>query len=421
MNIFSPDWLKSIMPDPGKKMQEWRDPIEKGLIFRVTASGDRRWSLRYVNSAGDHRRASIGPFPAVGLAASRARAREIKGSVASKVDVVGVEKQTKAEARRKKLQTVAGLAEAYFVAAALGTHVSGNARPKRVSTIKEDQRVYEKLVRPRFGNTPVVDMRRAEIQAFVDSVSKKARGTGRQCRDVIRQLLSYAVRQGLVEFNPAIGVGAVQAQPRDRVLTDSEVQALWAAFAPPRMTAEMGLALRMAMTTLQRGNEVVGMRWAEIDLTARTWSIPAARMKGKRPHLVPLSDLAMSLLDEAKEKIGGTAFVFQSPAKDGPQPMERRALTRAMNRTITALKLPRATPHDFRRTGGSNITGERIGMSRFIVGQVLAHADGGVTGRHYDKNDYLPEKRRALEAWAALLDEIVSGKERPSNVVPLSA
>ena len=101
--------------------------------------------------------------------------------------------------------------------------------------------------------------------------------------------------------------------------------------------------------------------------------------------------------------------------------MDRRALTRAMNRVARSLKLPRATPHDFRRTGGSNITSERIGMSRFIVGQILAHTEGGVTGRHYDKNDYLPEKRRALDAWAALLQKIVDGKEQPANVVPLKA
>ena len=161
------------------------------------------------------------------------KARELKGSVAGKVDVVGVEKQTKAEARGRKLQTVARLAEAYFVAAALGTHVSGNARPKRASTIREEQRVYEKLVKPRFGDCAVADLRRAEIQDFVDRQSKKAKGTGRQCRDIIRQLLSYAVRQGIIEYNPAIGVGAVQAQPRDRVLTDEEVRRLWAAFTRP--------------------------------------------------------------------------------------------------------------------------------------------------------------------------------------------
>lgn len=78
---------------------------------------------------------------------------------------------------------------------------------------------------------------------------------------------------------------------------------------------------------------------------------------------------------------------------------------------MAALKLPSATPHDLRRTGATNLTSERLGIPRFIVSQVLAHAGdtGGaaaVTGLHYDRNDYLAEKRKALLAWARLLQAI---------------
>ena len=85
--------------------------------------------------------------------------------------------------------------------------------------------------------------------------------------------------------------------------------------------------------------------------------------------------------------------------------------------------MPDATPHDFRRTGSTNITGERIGIPRFIVSRVLNQMSdtGGaaaVTGV-YDRNEYLPEKRRALDAWAALLTAIVAGEERRPNGVPV--
>ena len=180
----------------------------------------------------------------------------------------------------------------------------------------------------------------------------------------------------------------------------------------------MRLAMRMALLTLQRGGEVVGMRWSEIDRQNRLWTIPAERMKGKRPHRVPLSEPALALLDEADEIIGGKEFVFQSPRAENA--MDRHAFSRAFARFTKQLKIPRATPHDFRRTGATNITGERIGIPRFIVAQVLAHADHGVTGMHYDLNDYLVEKRRALDAWAALLTEIGTGAKRPANVLPLA-
>jgi integrase len=101
--------------------------------------------------------------------------------------------------------------------------------------------------------------------------------------------------------------------------------------------------------------------------------------------------------------------------------MDRRGPTRAMNRTVKERGLPKVTPHDFRRFGSSNITGERIGLPRFIAGQILAHSDGGVTGGHYDLNDYVPQKRQALDAWAKLLRQIVNGEKRPNNVVVMAA
>ncbi|MDX1070472.1 tyrosine-type recombinase/integrase [Sinorhizobium medicae] len=418
------------MPEDGKDRLELRDNDEPGLLFRVTKSGARSWSIRYLNAAGEHRRKTIGPFPSVGLAKARELARKIKGEVASKVDVVGVEKQTKVDAQRRRMNRLSGLADAYFADAALGLH-RASAKPKRKSTMDEEKRIYEKLVKPKFGDTPVADITRREVTDFVSKQTRVAKSTGRHCRNLLRQLLAYAVHKELIDHNPAHSIAVANSEPRERMLSDDELQSIWKACARPgrveglAMTEEMGLALRMALVTLQRGSEVVGMRWEEIDREARIWIIPAARMKGKRPHLVPLSDLAMSLLDEADELIGGKEYVFQSPRNGEQFAMDRRAFTRAMKRIVTALKIPRATPHDFRRAGASNLTSERIGVPRFVVSQVIAHAGdtGGaaaVTGLHYDLNDYLSEKRRALDAWANLLHAIVEGKERPGNVIPLA-
>ncbi|MBB4524622.1 UNVERIFIED_ORG: integrase [Rhizobium sophorae] len=433
MTKLTTELLKNVRPGDGKDRLELRDDDEPGLLFRVTKSGARTWSIRYVNNAGEHRRKTIGPFPSVGLAKARELARKIKGEVASRVDIVGVEKEAKAEAQRKHMNRLDGLADAYFADAALGLHrATVKAKPKRASTLAEEKRVYEKLVKPQFGDIPVADIKRRDVADFVSKQTRRAKSAGRHCRNILRQLLSYAVHKELIDHNPANSIAVVNSEPRDRVLADEELRRIWQACKRPgeienlTLSEDMGIALRMALVTLQRGGEVVGMRWTEIDREARTWTIPAARMKGKRAHLVPLSEPALSLLDEAEEMIGGKEFVFQSPRSDDDVSMDRRAFTRAMNRIVTALKIPRATPHDFRRSGATAITSERIGIPRFIVSQVIAHAadTGGaaaVTGMHYDLNDYLPDKRRALDAWANLLQEIVEGKERPGNVVPLVA
>lgn len=428
------DTLKNAMPEKGKRL-ELRDDQEPGLTFRVTDKDVRSWSIRYRNAAGEHRRKLIGPFPAISLAKAREEARKIKGNVAGGGDIVAVERTSRAEEKRKRLNTLDGLADAYFDDAALGTHRS-NAKAKRETTLTEERRIYDKLVKPVFGGEPIANITHAEIQAFVTKQTRKAKSNGRHCRNIIRQLMSYAVRNRLIPMNPASDIAVAMPEARERILTDDEMEAFWQACGQPQdvedlaLSRLMGVALKMAAVTLQRGGEVIGMEWAEIDIKARTWLIPAKRMKGGRAHLVPLSDSALALLDEAKALLPEkttSAFVFPSPRnKEDEQSMDRRAFSRAMKRIVGALEMEGATPHDLRRTGATNITGERIGIPRFIVSQVLAHAGdtGGaaaVTGLHYDQNDYVPEKRRALDAWASLLEQIVGERQRADNVVGMIA
>lgn len=435
MPKLSDDLLKNVRADLGKRL-ELRDDKEPGLIFRVTDRGVRTWSVRYRNAAGEHRRKKLGAFPAIGLARARALARETKGHVAVGADPVAANKATKAEERRQRLHNLDGLARSYFDDATKGTHRGGPvARPKRSSTLNEERRIYEKLVKPTFGEKPVASITRQDIRDFVAKQGRKTLSNGRHCRNIIRQLMSYAVREGVRDHNPALDIAVSMPKRGKRVLSDGEVRAIWKACAVPRATkgvqlsALMGVALRLALVTLQRGGEVVGMRWQEVDRVAATWLIPEERMKGKRPHLVPLSRLALQLLDEAATLAdgNGSEFVFPSPVEVSAH-LDRHAFSRAMNRLVSALNIPRTTPHDLRRTGATAMTSERIGVNRFIVSQVIGHAadTGGaaaVTGQHYDLNDYLPEKRRALDAWAELLAAVVAttADEWRIDAMPLPA
>lgn len=414
--------LKNAMPDEGERL-ELRDDKEPGLIFRVTSKGVRTWSVRYRNAAGEHRRKNLGQYPAIGLAKARTLAREAKGMVAVGADPVATSKAARAEERLKRLHTLAGLADAYFAAAEIGTHRGGpTAKPKRSGTIAEERRIFDKLVKPKFGDSAVANITRGEIRDFVAKQSKKAKSNGRHCRNIIRQLMSYALREGVIDHNPALDIAVAGPVARNRVMKDDELRAFWKACDAPdgvedlAMSRLMGIALQMAATTLQRGGEVVGMRWDEIDRPAKTWLIPAERMKGKKAHLVPMSDLALTLLDQAATATAGNGseYVFVSPRAEEDTHIDRRAFSRAMNRLVKALEMPGATPHDLRRTGATNLTSERIGVPRFIVSQIIAHAadTGGaatVTGQHYDLHDYLAEKRRGLNGWAELLTSIVSG------------
>ena len=147
------------------------------------------------------------------------------------------------------------------------------------------------------------------------------------------------------------------------------------------------------------------------------------RTKNHRTHVVPLPDLAVDLIDKAiAVRTKDSRYVFSSPRGED-QPVNPQALTRAFIRTREALGLDDMRPHDLRRTGATNLTGEALGFSRFMLSKVLNHTsdtgNSAAVTSVYDQNEYLTEKRRALEAWSLRLLWIVGGQGRKQNVVSL--
>jgi integrase len=431
--------VASAKPVPNRQV-EYPDAKVPGLALRVSPAGNKSWTLRYRTNEGEQRRLTLGRYPSVSFSKARELAHKAVGRVADGVDPAKEKRSSKAAAQIKKLSTIAALIETYFEDAARGRH-KPNSRPKRTSTLNMERDYFERVIKPRFGPLPVVDLTRHELQRFLDDIGHTAPASARHCRNVIRQAFNYGIRREMVEKNPAQLTELPASRSRERVMSDDELRAIWTAANAPAsvdtltMSAATGLAICFAMVTLQRGGEVCGLHAREIDREGKLWTIPGTRTKNHRIQVVPLSDLALDVLDRAfalaltepkavepsADKWSGFAF----PSRSSDRPITRHAFTRAMKRMTNVLRIADATPHDFRRTGATNITGERIGIPRFIVSRVLNQISdtGGaaaVTGV-YDRNEYLPEKRRALGAWSALLQEIVIDQTRPQNVVQISA
>jgi integrase len=425
MPKLTADTLAKIAPDPLRRL-ELRDtgPVAvAGLIFRITPAGARSWSVRYLTEAGDHRRKSLGTYPEIGLARARVLARIVHGQTAEKVDVVGEEREAKAEAQRQRLNRLDTLADAYFAAAAIGSHRSGHrVRPKAPRSLAEEQRTWRVDLKPTFGKRPVTAITRREVIAFIDGLTQRSPGAGRHAYTLLRQLMSFALARDLIEHNPLLGLAVVQPQPRTRQATHAELQAIWPALCRPgsigsKIAQETALLLRMLVVTPLRVSELAGLRWSEVDRDAGLLRLPAARMKGKREHLAPLNRMALDILAEAEELNGPEGFVFPSPQSG--LPMASDTVGQAWERVMDALGIADLNPHDCRRTMTTRLTAS--GIPRELVGRLLAHAEaGGVTGRHYDIHDYLPEKRAAGERWSSLLAAVING-EANSMVVAFPA
>lgn len=406
---------------------EYPDAKVRGLALRVSPAGGKSWTIRYRLHDGRQRRLTIGPYPALSLAEARTLAQQSIGEVAKGADPASTKQAAAASARSRRARTVDDLVRDYFADAEAGRH-RPNARAKRASTTSMERAYYERLLKPKFGALPLDDLGRHDLQRFLDQIGEGSNSAARQCRNVIRQAYNYGIRREVVLVNPAQFVVLPASASRERVLTDAEVKTLWGAAWNPvpldklALSVGVGLAICLAMVTLQRGGEVIGLHAAEVDAEARTWTIPGARTKNHRTHVVPLSGLAMEVLDRAFSLNGSTVgdpkswkgFAFPSPQLDG-RPVTRHALSRAVSRLAAHMGVVDATTHDFRRTGSTNLTSERLGVPRLVVSRVLNQISdtGGAAAvtSVYDRNEYLPEKRKALDAWSALLSEIYSKKD----------
>ena len=210
---------------------------------------------------------------------------------------------------------------------------------------------------------------------------------------------------------------------RDRVLSDAEIRALWLAC---EKLGAFGRCFRMLLATGQRLNEVGGMRWSEIDESARLWQIPRERAKADRAHEVPLSDRALAILTECP-RLGPFVFTTRGDVPLAGWSKSKAALDRLMLEQLQSeaqekgdtapVILPDWRLHDLRRTCATNLA--RLSVDRVVISKLLNHSEGGVT-QIYDRHARDPEKRAAMERWGQRLQVIVDGKDG-GNVVSITA
>ena len=441
--------VRAAKAPAGERLEIW-DSGCKGLCLRASDQG-KAFYFRYRAPSGKQPRVKLGDFTdEFGLAEARIKSNRLRVAVADGGDPAKEAREAKAKAKVEAADTFNDLADQFLKASETGKW-KPRRKHKRDSTISGERGVLDRHIRKDLGQLAPSQIDRRRIRTLLEKMHDA--GIGAQtvrAHAVLRQIFAYAVAEekaGVVN-NPVVGLQCpATIEARSRVLTDDELKALWAALndpsdlrQPPDNDGNPGdkvtvgrparIALQLVLLLLQRRGEVAGMRLDELDLDRGLWLITGDRMKSGRPHLVPLPPLAVTLIREALElaKFGREdepPTVF--PARGNPAKSIRAdSLTHALTELYGALEIEGAILHDLRRTGSTALTSESLGISHFVRSQVLSHttdSGGGavVSSAHYDQNSYLPEKRRALEAWEGLLLEIAAGQARPSNVRPMIA
>ncbi len=370
-----------------------------GFGVRVTPRGVKSWVWVY-HFERRPRRMTFGQYPATSLADARIKLAEARKTLSKGKDPGAI---TVAERRAERLaESVTELVEEFLE--------KWSRRNKKSAA--EDERILRKDVLPAWDKRKAKDIRRRDVIALLDGIVERgAPIQANRTLAVIRRMFNWAVSRDLLEASPCALVKApAKENRRDRVLSPDEIGAFWHGLDGARMSAAIRLALRLQLVTAQRKGEVIAAEWTEFG--DGVWTIPPEKSKNGMAHRVPLSPLALNLLEAIKANAGESRWLFPSPR--GDRPATALAVDHAVRRNRDTL-VRNTTPHDLRRTAASHMTS--MGINRLTVAKLLNHAEAGVTAV-YDRHSYDQEKRQALEAWGRRLQEIIEG--RPAdNVVPL--
>ena len=410
----------------------------RGLSVLVYPNGCKTFVARYTAECGARRRLPLGDYPGLSLVDARLKVQALRLELAEGKDPAAARAAQRIEARMG--ETLEDLAEGYFKAAAMGLH-GGRKRALRPGTLVRQRSLWRHHLNPVLGKRRFKDIRRADVRQFMQSFVIKgdlSASSISSIGDVLRAVFTYALHEDLVEANPTAGLTRpIAPESRARLFTDEALRKLMLGFMDAskssegredphaRMGAHMALGLRFLLLTLTRRTEAAGACWSEINLSTKTWTIPSVRTKNRQVHVAPLSPQALAVLKEARKlpNASDDGFVFPSPTSPKVH-LDPHAMTRAVNRMCVRLKLPLGSPHDFRRTGATTLTNEKYHVRRFIISKVLGHSahEGAAVTAVYDRNEYLAEKREALEAWGRHIEALTqpekgdTPRKRPAHL-----
>jgi len=346
---------------------DYFDASVTGLALRVTSGGTRTWTLLH---GTPRRRVTLGRYPSLTLAAARARAIEVREG--------------------RSAGTVTALAETYL------RSISG------LRSVREIERRLRRDVLPVIGHIPLDELHRRDVTRVIDGKIEDAPITARRVFEDVRAMIRWAVARGDLDHNPIDGLrGPAISKPRTRTLTDPEIKAVWHDLYELR--PDVGRVVRFCLVTGQRLGEVVGLTPTELDLPNAVWNIPAERSKNGHGHCVPLTKLALSILDECTEERGRSQLVADS---NGIFDVSRNVVSDIIWRYQPVAE--RYTAHDLRRTALTGMA--KLGISPIVIANVANHrsvSKAGVTLGVYIQHDYDDEKRDALSQWATRLQTIV--------------
>ncbi|MHB1946386.1 MAG: tyrosine-type recombinase/integrase [Metallibacterium sp.] len=372
-------------------------PTKRGCASKFTPAA-RHWRQRY-SFGGKDKMLSLGVYPAVPLLLARERRDQARALVAQGIDP---------SAERKAAKDADALT---FEAVAREWLARRDLAP---ATANKHRWLLERHVLPVLGAKPISSITAADVLAMLQAL--EGRGlleTAGRARSQVSGVFRHAVATLRASGDPTIALRGAIKSPKVRhfaAVTDPRklgdlLRALWG-YQGGFVVAS---ALKLAPLVFTRPGELRHAEWAEIDLDAATWCIPAHKMEMRAAHIVPLSTQAVAILRELYALTGCGRYVFPSPRPK--RPMSENAVTVALR--ALGYDGDTMTGHGFRSTASTLL--HEQGYPSDVIERQLAHKESNAVKEAYNRAQHLPERVKMMQAWADYLDDLRKG----ADVVPI--
>jgi integrase len=378
---------------PGEHRREIPDGLLPGLYLSIEPSGSRSFVVRY-RVASRTRKQTLGRWPAISLANARGLARDAILAVKQGRDPAR-ERQT--QRREAEANTLRAVCDMYFRLAGA-----------KLRSAREQQTVLARLVIPNLGHRGIDTIRRRDVTALLDQVqTTSGPSMAEKVLQILRRIFNWHATRTDDFLSPIVrGMNRTKQKDRarSRILSDDEIQALWATAEADR--GPFGPWLQFLMLTGARRSEALGMRRGEF--AGNDWILPPERNKTGTELVRPLSPAALSVITRVPVIASGD-IVFTANGRGAIGAISGRKAQVDKASGVTGWRI-----HDLRRTARSLMS--RAGVQSDHAERCLGHVIGGVRGT-YDRHEYYNEKAKAFEALAAVIETIIRGPVE--KVVPL--
>jgi integrase len=377
-----------------------------GLYLEIAPSGGKWWRLKY-RHAGKEKRLSLGVYPETSLANAREKRDEARKLLATGVDPSENRKATRAATVERAANS--------FEAVAREWHASKSASWDADHAGRLLDRM-EKDLFPWIGSRPIAEVSPAELLATLKRiVDRGAVETAHRALQYSGKVFRFAIASRRADRNPAAdlreALPSFKETHRAAITDPQAIGALLRAIDGYEGSFVVRCALKLAPLTFVRPGELRNAEWAEFDLDKAEWNIPAAKMKMRQAHQVPLASQAVAVLRELHALTGHRRYVFPSP-RGGDRPMSNNGVLSALRRMGFAKD--EMSGHGFRAMART-VLDEVLNFRTDYIEHQLAHAVRDPNGRAYNRTAHLPERRKMMQAWSDYLDTLKNG----GNVVPL--